>query len=216
MFAVTIKGYELFGKKVNMFASIICFIISIVMIIFAELRCLAFEIYQAYKNEYAITVFDAFRAVPDFVKDPEIFRAVRLDLLMGGLFTFFVVVMRFVNAKVNQAAIKRIENKPENVTVVKERGLWSKILSFWCVIFTLGAFLSNWIAFLYLGLRYKKPKLLLWSIFYFTPFVMVFFTNDNTSDIYVMLFIVLAIVSYVMGIIHAVKVCISNLKNIPA
>ena len=216
MFGVTIKGYELFGKKVNLFALIICFIISIVMIFFAELSCLAFEIYKNFKNEYAITVFDAFRAVPDFLTQPDVFAGVRSDLIMGCVLTFFVIVLKFTNERIrqnvkkNKTTIKRNENRPENVTGITKRDSGRGFLRFFWVIFTLGAFFTNWIPFLYFGLRHKKTKLLLWSIFFFAPLVMFFYINDNSNDILVTLYAVLAIVLFIMGIIHTIKVCAHN------
>lgn len=89
MVICALKGYELLGGKINKTGIIICCLISILMVAVAEQMCLGIEIYQAYKDYYEITFFDAFRSVPSFLTEPEILRAAAMDLIMGYLLMAF-------------------------------------------------------------------------------------------------------------------------------
>lgn len=216
MFMATVKGYEKFGKKKDFVASVTCVIITVIMAIFAELSCLAFELYKAFKNEYAISIFDAIRAVPDSLAEPEIIKAVTFDLEVAFILTLAGLLYRSLikyNPK-KAAALKLKKEAQETTPAPKSKSLWRSILSCWWVVFTLGAFFTNWIAFLYAGIWLKKMKLVLWSIFYIAPLVMICFINDNTKDVYVALFAVFALVSFIMGIVHAIKICKRYINSI--
>lgn len=77
------KGYELLGGRMTKLGIAISCIVSVLMILFAEQIGLALEIYDYYHVEEGITFFDAFRAVPYFLQDPELFKAVLPDILVG-------------------------------------------------------------------------------------------------------------------------------------
>ena len=69
---LAIFGYKLFsGVKFSKKGVIISVIIAALMIPAAEYICLSYEIFDAYRSDYYITFFDAFRVTPMFLFDPE-------------------------------------------------------------------------------------------------------------------------------------------------
>lgn len=80
-----IKGYQLLGGKLNLGGVIISIGIAVVMLAFAENIALALEIYNQFKVQYDITFFEAFQAIPEFLKEEEILRAMAGDLAIGYL-----------------------------------------------------------------------------------------------------------------------------------
>lgn len=79
------KGYEMLGGKLNLPGIILSLLIAVGMLFFAENLALAVEIYNEYKVDFDITFFDAFRSVPEFLKEPEIMSAFIEDLAFGYL-----------------------------------------------------------------------------------------------------------------------------------
>ncbi len=84
---------------------------------------------------------------------------------------------------------------------------WERLHSLWIGwTFTLGIF--NWIAFLYVGLRAKRRKWILWGLVYSLPFVQGVFFFDNEiwrswgSDLNAALVLILGII----GIFHAFRI----------
>lgn len=55
------------------------------MVIVAEQVCVGIEIFNAYKDYYEISFFDAFRSVPEFLEEPELRAAVIGDVVIGYL-----------------------------------------------------------------------------------------------------------------------------------
>lgn len=76
-------GFKKLGGKLNIGGVIISVVIAAAMLYLAEFSSTALEVYNAYKAEYDITFFDAFRAVPDVLKDHEVFSAFAYDLVVG-------------------------------------------------------------------------------------------------------------------------------------
>lgn len=69
---LSIFGYKLFsGVKFSKKGVIIAVVIAALMIPAAEYVCLSYEIFDVFKAEYDITFFDAFKATPEFLFDPE-------------------------------------------------------------------------------------------------------------------------------------------------
>lgn len=99
IFVLANFGYGLFAKTKNkasvvgLFSSII---ITIIMIFLSEYICLSFEIFQAYKD-LGITIFDAIRATPEFLSEPEISKAVAGDLAFAYIFGFIATIGNIVN-----------------------------------------------------------------------------------------------------------------------
>lgn len=92
-------GYDLFAKPKgkNSIAGLISAIIAtLVMIFVAEYLCISYEIFQVFKEE-GITFFDAVRATPDFLTEPELMGAVVKDIAMSYLFTFLACINNISN-----------------------------------------------------------------------------------------------------------------------
>lgn len=85
MVICALKGYELLGGHISKAGVIISCIISIIMVIVAEQVCVVIEIFNAYKDYYEISFFDAFRSVPEFLEEPELRAAVIGDVVIGYL-----------------------------------------------------------------------------------------------------------------------------------
>lgn len=85
MVICALKGYELLGGHISKAGVIISCIISIIMVIVAEQVCVGIEIFNAYKDYYEISFFDAFRSVPEFLEEPELRAAVIGDVVIGYL-----------------------------------------------------------------------------------------------------------------------------------
>ena len=88
MFVLANFGYGLFAGTKNKActAGIIASVVAtLVMIYVAEYFCVTFEIYQVYK-EAGITIFDALRATPEFMKEPAVQEAVTQDLVYAYIF----------------------------------------------------------------------------------------------------------------------------------
>lgn len=83
MIICAMKGYEMLDGRLNKTGIIISCVLSVLMVLVAEQVSLGIEIYQAYKEYYEITFFDAFRSVPSFLEEPDILTAVVGDLAIG-------------------------------------------------------------------------------------------------------------------------------------
>lgn len=83
MIICAMKGYEMLGGKLNKTGIIISCVLSVLMVLVAEQVSLGIEIYNAFKEYYEITFFDAFRSVPSFMEEAEVRTAVIGDLAIG-------------------------------------------------------------------------------------------------------------------------------------
>ena len=99
IFVLANFGYGLFAKtknKASIVGLIAAIVATIVMIFLAEYVSLSFEIFQAYKDQ-GITIFDAIRATPEFLAEPEIGNAVAGDLAFAYIFGFIASISNIVN-----------------------------------------------------------------------------------------------------------------------
>ncbi len=99
-------GYGLFAKSAkNSIAGLIASIVSMLIVIFAaEYFCLSYEIFQAYK-ELDITFFEAVRATPDFLAEPEVQSAVIEELVIAYALGILASVGNIINiVKARKAA----------------------------------------------------------------------------------------------------------------
>ncbi len=99
IFVLANFGYGLFAKtknKASMVGLVSSIIAMIVMIYAAEYFCISFEIFQVYKDQ-GITIFDAIRATPEFLAEPEIGEAVAGDLVFAYIFGFIATISNVVN-----------------------------------------------------------------------------------------------------------------------
>ena len=99
IFVLANFGYGLFAKpnsKNSIIGLIVSIIATITMIFFAEYFCLSFEIFQVYKEELGITIFDAIRATPEFLSEPEISKSVAEEVSTAYIFGFFASIGNIV------------------------------------------------------------------------------------------------------------------------
>jgi hypothetical protein len=84
----TFKGYEFFGKKMDMAGIVVCILVALFMGFVSQYICIGMDIYDAFRYDYDITLMDALRSVPNFMLDPDLglISAYAPDLLMGYLF----------------------------------------------------------------------------------------------------------------------------------
>ena len=76
------KGYGVLGRVLSKGGIVICILLSIVAVAGAEMVSLAITAYKEL-GEYGITLGDAFRLLPDLMKEPELAGAVAKDLIIG-------------------------------------------------------------------------------------------------------------------------------------
>lgn len=93
MFVLANFGYGLFSGRKNSKKGIIASaIMTLIVIVLSEMFCISYEIFSALKDTYQITIFDAMRSLPEFLKEPEIKADVIKDLIFalvfGGLAAF--------------------------------------------------------------------------------------------------------------------------------
>lgn len=114
IFVLANFGYGLFARTKNK-ASIVGLIsaiaATIVMIFLAEYFCVSFEIYQEFKD-YGITIFDAIRATPELLAEPEVIKAVAGDLAFAYIFGFLATIGNIVN-------IVKSRKKKQKVIVIE-------------------------------------------------------------------------------------------------
>ena len=75
---------------------VVSILMTIAMIYLAEFLCISYEIFQVYKDG-GITIFDAIRATPEFLKEPELVKAVAHDLAFAYIFGFIATISNVVN-----------------------------------------------------------------------------------------------------------------------
>lgn len=79
----SVKGYKLLGKTISKKGIIICVIFSLVMILAAEYVSTGIAIYQAFIEDYYITIADAMKSVPEFLKESEVRNELLKNLAVG-------------------------------------------------------------------------------------------------------------------------------------
>jgi hypothetical protein len=92
-----LKGYTVFGKVLSLKGLIISLLISAAMIYIAEYVCIGYDIYVAFKQEYNITIFDALRAVEDFLQEESVRRGFITDLALGYTLTLLGSVRNIIS-----------------------------------------------------------------------------------------------------------------------
>lgn len=89
MVICTFKGYEKFGGKRNRTGVVLCTLLSVVMLLFAEQLSLAVELYQVFSEYYIMTFFDAFRMVPAVLaEESEVLTSVIGEMVIAYLLMF--------------------------------------------------------------------------------------------------------------------------------
>ena len=91
------KGYELFGRAMDVKGVIISVLISIVMIYFANNIAWAWEAYDALES-YGFTFSDAYRGLQDILVETEMTKNYYADLGIGYFLTFICSIGTIVSA----------------------------------------------------------------------------------------------------------------------
>ena len=94
----TIKGYQLFGGKLNKKGIFITILITIVMVFVSQYLSLTLDAYNELKTDYDITIFEALQMMPELLTDSEISRNFYLNLGLGYVFTIAGSVSVFKNS----------------------------------------------------------------------------------------------------------------------
>lgn len=105
----SIKGYELFSKKMNILGVIISVSISAIMLYFAQNVCLAIEIQKAFGETYGLGFFDSFKLISEFLKEPEVKSGFFSDLGIG----YFLMAVGSIGTIIN---VIRHANNPIEIT----------------------------------------------------------------------------------------------------
>lgn len=91
------KGYELFGRAMDIKGVIISVLISVVMIYFANNIAWAWEAYEALQS-YGFTFSDAYRGLQDILVETEMTGSYYADLGIGYFLTFICSIGTIVSA----------------------------------------------------------------------------------------------------------------------
>ena len=99
-------GYGLFSgnRQGSTLGVVIAFIVMLVMIALAQYLCISYVVYDAFKAEYDINFFDAVKATPEFLKDPEIKEPVMGDLVFAYIFGIIATVSAIFTNRKNKKA----------------------------------------------------------------------------------------------------------------
>lgn len=81
-----VKGYEILGKKISKKGIIISVVITVIIVVLADMLSMGFSIYREFSAEYEISVADAILSVPGFLTEPQILTQFLLNLAIGYIF----------------------------------------------------------------------------------------------------------------------------------
>ena len=88
MVVAVMKGYELFGGKINIFGAIATMVISLLLIYFAEVTAVSFDIVDGFKEiGMEVSFWEVFRNFNSIVSEVDGWSAILNELLRGVLFT---------------------------------------------------------------------------------------------------------------------------------
>lgn len=89
MVVAVMKGYELFGGKINIFGAIATMVISLALIYFAEVTAVSFDIVDGFKEiGMEVSFWDVFRNFTSIVNELEDgWSSIIHDLMYGAIFT---------------------------------------------------------------------------------------------------------------------------------
>lgn len=93
-----IKGFKMFGGKLNVSGMVITSIITIIMVYVSNHLALGLAIYTEYKSLYNISFFDSLKAVPEFLTETTIKMTFIKDLVIGYILTLAGSASYFKNA----------------------------------------------------------------------------------------------------------------------
>ena len=121
IFVLANFGYHLFakGEKDTIPGLVTAVIMTVLVIFLSEYIALSYEIFTVFRDDFDITMFDAIRATPEFLSDPEIMGPVGKDLLMAYGFSIIGIIGNFSNRRKakKRAEQKETETETETPTV---------------------------------------------------------------------------------------------------
>ena len=83
-----IKGFEILGRqKTGKLGTVLCVLISLLIILLANCLCYSIEIYKVFGEDYYLTFGDSIALLPSFLEEPEIMGSFLKDLLIGYALT---------------------------------------------------------------------------------------------------------------------------------
>lgn len=92
-------GYEKLGRKLGKKGTVICIIILIVMVYFSTKLSWAIDAYDAFKEEeQRIGIFEAYKILPQLIKENNIQLVFYKDLMIGYALTFIASAKTIANA----------------------------------------------------------------------------------------------------------------------
>ncbi len=92
---------------------------------------------------------------------------------------------------------------------------WEFLHSIWMLwMLTLGFF--NWVGFLYVGIRTRKPRWVAWGAFYSLPFILAMLFAERSQAVMDTLVIPLTLILGVAGIVHALRIRPEYLRRLAA
>lgn len=102
-----IKGYSMLGKTISKKGIVICVIVCLLMVIFADGFSLGISIYKEFNTVYSITFADALALVPVYLTEGEILKSLVFNLVIGYLFVIwasysFIANLWKATDKINQ------------------------------------------------------------------------------------------------------------------
>lgn len=101
------KGYDLLSRRLDGKGIVFCIIIAVLVLTASHFLCWGFEIYDVFKEEYAITLMDAIVSVPEMVYENDLLIGFVRDLMIGlvligvGVTPYIKKILHERNMKVN-------------------------------------------------------------------------------------------------------------------
>ena len=112
---LAIKGYQLFAKKESVKGIIIASVIAFLVLVLAWYLCIGKDVYDAYQEWYkkglvseTLTYVESLKAVPIFLKEPEIAAACYKDLAIGLVFALIGAIGTIITSIKNIKAKNKL------------------------------------------------------------------------------------------------------------
>lgn len=106
MFYAAFQGYQKLGKRNDMTGIVISIIISVFMLVFAEILCILIAMVKEYSMLFGYTIFDCIYLLPRLFKIPNAMAQIIKELFMGYLLMAFATV-----SSIRQCAKQTVNRK---------------------------------------------------------------------------------------------------------
>lgn len=107
------KGYELLGGRLSKAGIVICVLLSLLMVVGAEVVSIVVALYRELSGMYAVTLSDIINLLPELFKEPDVVAGVAKDLVVGYALAIWA---SYANIKV---AWRQVEEGAVEHNVVK-------------------------------------------------------------------------------------------------